>query len=74
MRTLIVRGTLITFFAITALFGSAATVQFDGMSASVQTNSASARMHTLVCTPEGIATLPQDGTLRGRCDVDLDQP
>lgn len=42
MRTLIVRGALITFFAVTGLFGSAATVEFDGMSASVQTNTAEA--------------------------------
>lgn len=43
MRTFLIRGAMITFFAVTGLFGSAATVQFDGMSADVQTNSAEAR-------------------------------
>lgn len=42
MRTFLIRGALVTFFAVTGLFGSAATVQFDGMSADVQTNSAEA--------------------------------
>lgn len=54
MRTLIVRGAMITFFAITGLFGSAATVQFDGMSANVQTQSAEARVHSKPnCTSSG---------------------
>lgn len=44
MRTFLIRGVMITFFAVTGLFGSAATVQFDGMSAHVQTHSAEARM------------------------------
>lgn len=44
MRTFLIRGAMITFFAVTGLFGSAATVQFDGMSANVQTYSAEARM------------------------------
>lgn len=44
MRTFLVRGALITFFAVTGLFGSATSVQFDGMSASVQTNNVEARM------------------------------
>ena len=45
MRTLIVRGALITFFAVTGLFGSAASIQFDGMTATVQTHSAEARVN-----------------------------
>lgn len=44
MRTLFVRGALIAFFAVTGLIGSAATVQFNGMSADMQTHSASAAM------------------------------
>lgn len=43
MKTFVIRGVMITFFAITGLFGTAATVRFDGMEASVQTNSAEAR-------------------------------
>lgn len=43
MRTFLIRGAMITFFAVTGLFGSAATVQFDGMNANVQTYSAEAR-------------------------------
>lgn len=50
MRTFIIRGAMITFFAVTGLFGSAATVQFDGMSANIQTYSAEARyMHGESC-------------------------
>lgn len=44
MRTFLIRGALITFFAVTGLFGSAATVEFDGFSADIQTNSAEAAM------------------------------
>lgn len=44
MRTFLIRGAMIAFFAVTGLFGSVATVQFDGMSADIQTNSVEAAM------------------------------
>lgn len=53
MHTFLVRGAMITCFAIIGLFGSAATVEFDGMSADVQTYSAEARVHAKEpCTME----------------------
>lgn len=72
MRTLRVRGALITFFAVTGVFGSVISVEFDGMQANVQTHSAEARMHTLVCLPDAVGKTPKAGELPGRCDSDLD--
>lgn len=45
MRTFLIRGAMITLFAVTGLFGSAATVQFDGLSADVQTYSVEAKVN-----------------------------
>lgn len=42
MRILFVRRALVTFFTVTSLFGSAASVQFNGITASIEPNSASA--------------------------------
>lgn len=67
MRTFLIRGAMITFFAVTGLFGSAATVQFDGMSADVQTYSVEARMKPMPhCAPD--AGHPEESAPRFKCD------
>ncbi len=46
MRSFLIRGVLVSFFAITGLFGSALTVAIDSDGFSAQTNSAEARWST----------------------------
>lgn len=51
MRNMLVRGAMIAFVSAMGFFGSGASVQFDGLTPSVSTRSAEARMKadTIVC-------------------------
>lgn len=53
MRTFLIRGVMITFFAVTGLFGSAATVQLAGVDA----NTASASF-TPICVYKPYLSTP----------------
>jgi len=44
MRNMLVRGAMIAFVSAMGFFGSGASVQFDGLTPSVSTRSAEARM------------------------------
>ncbi len=55
MRNMLVRGAMIAFVSAMGFFGSGASVQFDGLTPSVSTQSAEARMkaNPITCDDPG---------------------